>query len=134
MNASPITSLNTSTFQHLIDDLKASHGDNLSGVVLYGSTATGDRVKGHSDYNLLIALNRITPDDLRSAQAPVREWQRQGNALPTYFTVEELRDGADVFPIEFNQMARARIILYGADPFAGLNISNANLRHQTEYE
>lgn len=134
MNGSSIPGLNMHTFQYLIADLKASHGDNLSAVVLYGSSATGDRVKGHSDYNLLIALARITPKDLRAAYAPVREWQRFGNALPTYFTVEELREAADVFPIEFNQMARAHIVLYGADPFADLNISNANLRHQTEYE
>ena len=87
-----------------------------------------------SDYNLLIALNRITPADLRLAQAPMRNWQRLGHPLPVYFTVGELRDAADVFPIEFHQMERARIVLYGRDPFEALRFSDANLRHQTEYE
>jgi hypothetical protein len=121
-------------FNHLIEDLRATHGDNLASVVLYGSAATGEYVELRSDYNILIALRRITPEDLRAAQAPVREWRRLGHPLPVYFTVSELRDSADVFPIEFNQMKRARLVLYGPDPFEGLEVSGENLRHQTEYE
>ena len=118
----------------LVDDLRATHGDNLACVVLYGSAAAGDHIELRSDYNLLIALKQITPEDLRQAQAPMREWQRLGHPLPVYFTVEELSDAADVFPIEFHQMANARIGLYGHDPFEFVQLSNANLRHQTEYE
>jgi predicted nucleotidyltransferase len=121
-------------FNHLVGDLKATHGDNLASVVLYGSAASGDFVQLESDYNVLIALHHITPEDLRQAQAPAREWQRLGHPLPVYFTFSELRDAADVFPIEFHQMERARVVLYGRDPFETLHISDENLRHQTEYE
>lgn len=119
---------------HLIDDLRATHGDNLVSVVLYGSAAAGDHIELRSDYNLLIALQRITPEDLRLAQAPMREWQRLGHPLPVYFTVEELDDASDVFPIEFYQMEKARVVLYGRDPFEFVELSDANLRHQAEYE
>jgi len=118
----------------LVEDLRATHGANLASVVLYGSVAAGDHIELRSDYNLLIALNRITPEDLRQAQAPMREWQRLGHPLPVYFTVEELSDAADVFPIEFHQMANARVLLYGRDPFEFVKLSDANLRHQAEYE
>ncbi|HEU4793993.1 MAG TPA: hypothetical protein VFT02_00085 [Pyrinomonadaceae bacterium] len=118
----------------LIDDLRATHGDNLASVVLYGAAAADDRSELPSDYNLLIALNQITPEDLRQAQAPMREWQRLGYSLPVYFTVEELSDAGDVFPIEFHEMAKARSVLYGHDPFEFVKLSDANLRHQTEYE
>lgn len=111
-----------------------THGDNLASVVLYGSAAAGDHVELRSDYNLLIALSRISPEDLRQAQAPMREWQRLGHPLPVYFTVEELSDAADVFPIEFHQMAKARVVLYGKDPFEFVTLSNDKLRHQAEYE
>src|SRR5215210_6627228 len=121
-------------FSQLIGDLRATHGDNLASVVLYGSAASGDFVQLESDYNLLIALHRITPEDLRQAQPPMREWRRLGHPLPVYFTLSELRDAADVFPIEFHQMERARVVLYGADPFENFRISDENLRHQTEYE
>jgi hypothetical protein len=123
-----------SALNHLVEDLRATHGENLASVILYGSAAAGDYVELRSDHNLLIALNRITPADLRQTQAPMREWQRLGHPMPVYFTVEELNDAADVFPIEFHQMGRARIVLYGKDPFESLQFSDANLRHQTEYE
>ena len=118
----------------LLRDLQATHGDNLVSVVLYGSAAAGDHIELRSDYNLLITLQRITPADLRLAQAPTREWQRLGHPVPVYFTAEELSDAADVFPIEFHQMANARIVLFGLDPFEVVKLSDANLRHQTEYE
>lgn len=123
-----------SSLNNFVEDLRSTHGDNLASVVLYGSAAAGDYVQTRSDYNLLIALNRITPEDLRQAQAPIRNWQRLGHPLPVYFTVAELNGAADVFPIEFHQMEKARIVLYGADPFASLHFSDVNLRHQTEYE
>jgi predicted nucleotidyltransferase len=121
-------------FEALIDDLRAAHGRNLASVILYGSAAAGDFVKNASDYNLLIALNTITPKDLRAAQAPMREWSRLGHSIPVYFTVHELETASDVFPIEFYQMNQARKVLYGSDVLANISISNENLRHQTEFE
>src|SRR2546430_15820672 len=93
-------------FNHLVGDLRATHGDNLASVVLYGSAATGDFVQIESDYNLLIALHRITPEDLRQAQAPMREWQRLGPPPPLHLPLPELPAAAGVFPIEFYQMGR----------------------------
>jgi predicted nucleotidyltransferase len=126
--------IDSTTLEQLINDLRAAHGDNLASVVLYGSVAAGDHTETRSDHNLLIALNRITAEDLRQAQPPLREWQDLGQPIPVYFTVAELKDGADVFPIEFLQMERARKVLYGRDPFEFVEVSRANLRHQTEYE
>jgi predicted nucleotidyltransferase len=124
----------THQFEAFIDDLKASHGRNLASVILYGSAAVGDFIAQASDYNLLIALHEIRPKDLRAAQAPMREWQRLGHPVPVYFTVSELKNAGDVFPIEFHQMERARKVLYGMDVLADIKISDNFLRHQTEYE
>ncbi len=121
-------------FESFIDDLKATHGKNLSSVILYGSAAAGDFVAHRSDYNILIALHKIGPEDLRNAHACVREWVRMGNPVPVYFTVSELQNAADVFPIEFHQMSVARKVLYGPDVLANLNISDKFLRLQAEYE
>ena len=121
-------------FEAFIDDLKATHGKNLSSVVLYGSAAAGDFVPNQSDYNILIALHKIGPADLRNAHACVREWARLGNPVPVYFTISELQNAADVFPIEFHQMSVARKVLFGPDALADLNISDKFLRLQAEYE
>jgi hypothetical protein len=118
----------------LIDDLRATHRRDLASVVLYGSAAAGDHVELRSDYNLLIALNRITPEDLRLAQGADARMAEVGPPATVYFTVEELSDAGDVFPIEFHQMANARVVLFGKDPFEFVKLSDLNLRHQTEYE
>jgi len=127
-------SLDSSKLEKLIADLRDAHSDNLAAIVLYGSAATRDHTTPRSDHNLLIALERITPDDLRAAHDALREWHKLGQPTPVYFTVAELQDAADVFPIEFLQMEKARKILFGRDPFEFVQISQANLRHQTEYE
>jgi hypothetical protein len=121
-------------FAAFIDDLKGTHGSNLASVVLYGSAAAGDFVPKHSDYNILIALKKITPKELSLAHSSIREWHKMGHPIPVYFTVSELQNAADVFPIEFHQMTKAHKVLYGTDPLDGLTISDAFLRHQVEYE
>lgn len=121
-------------FAAFIDDLRSTHGKNLASVILYGSAATGDFVPKHSDFNILIALHKITPRDLRNAHASVREWHKLGHPVPVYFTVSELQNAADVFPIEFHQMEVARKVLFGEDVLAKLKISDEYLRHQVEYE
>jgi hypothetical protein len=118
----------------LVEDLRTAHGDNLASIVLYGSVASGDQTAARSDHNLLIALRRISADDLRLSEAALRQWHTLGQPPPVYFTVEELKRAADVFPIEFQQMEKARRVLFGRDPFEFVEISSANLRHQTEYE
>src|SRR2546423_648045 len=117
-----------------LDDIRSTHGGNLASVILYGSAAAGDHVSDSSDYNILVALKKIGPEDLRKAHASVREWTRLGHSVPVYFTVSELHEAADVFPIEFSAMERSRKVLYGSDVLADVEFSDQNLRHQTEYE
>ena len=126
--------IDSKTLDRLVEDLRAAHGENLASIVLYGSVAAGDQLEQRSDHNLLIALNRITSDDLRLSERAMGDWRGLGQPLPVYFTVEELKHAGDVFPIEFLQMEKARRVLYGRDPFEFVEISQANLRHQTEYE
>ncbi len=121
-------------FSSFIDDIRSTHGNNLVSVILYGSAAAGDFIPNESDYNLLIALNKITPKDLRNAHACMREWNKMGHSVPVYFTVSELKNAGDVFPIEFHQMEHARVVLYGEDVLADVKISDKYLRHQTEFE
>jgi hypothetical protein len=123
-----------SDFDMFISDLRATHGKNLISVILYGSAAAGDSVAEASDYNVLVALNKIGPSDLRNAHPCIREWARMGHPVPVYFTVSELKNAADVFPIEFSAMESARKVLYGTDVLEGVELSDENLRHQTEYE
>ena len=115
-------------FKAFIDDLRSTHGKNLASVILYGSAAEGDFIPHQSNYDLLIALHKITPSDLRHAHASIREWKKMGHPVPVYFTVSELQNAADVFPIEFHQMETARRVLYGEDVLQDLKMLGAAAR------
>lgn len=125
------TPVKSKTLERFVNDLVAAHAENLSSVTVYGSTAHDDAAAKH---DVLIVLRRLELDDLRQATETIREWTRSGQPMPVYFSQEELQRAADVFPIEFLQMEQARVVLHGSDPFEFVEISQANLRHQTEYE
>src|SRR5256714_7358059 len=118
--------------ERLVNELRAAHGENLTSITLYGSAAHDDRPDSKLD--VLVVLRRVVLEDLRLAREPILSWTRAGQPMPVYFSTDELQRAADVFPIEFLQMEQARKVLYGSDPFEFVEISNANLRHQTEYE
>src|ERR1043166_76056 len=121
------------TLERLVEDLSTAHADNLSSVTVYGSTAHDD-ANAAAKHDVLIVLRRLELDDLRRGTELIRDWTRSGQPMPVYFSQDELQRAADVFPIEFLQMEQARVVLHGSDPFELVQISQANLRHQTEYE
>ena len=122
------------TLTELVDKLSEAHGQNLSSVVLYGSAVVGGQLEEDRPKKILVVLDLITPIDLKAAHAVADWWRSEGNPLPVYFTDEEISDSSDVFPIEFIDMSEKRHVLYGKDPFDGLEIPTQNLRHQLEYE
>ncbi len=126
--------LRSEAVNHFVDDLKTTHGDNLNSVLIYGSGSALKEAEIASEFSLVVVLERISAEDLQLARSPVREWQRIGYPAPSYFSIGELHEASDVFPIEFRKMEQARKILYGTDPFEFIELSDVNLRHQTEYE
>ncbi|NOU36997.1 MAG: hypothetical protein HOO88_09540 [Kiritimatiellaceae bacterium] len=120
--------------EQFTEKLKTVCGDNLQAVVLYGSAAAGDYAAKGSDYNLLVALNDLSPAVLRQLSKPVAIWERAGNPTPLLFTRKRLTEAADVFPIELLDMRDSRKVLFGDDVIAGIHPGTANLRLQVEHE
>lgn len=120
--------------KELVQRLNAAHKDNLKSAVLYGSAAAGEPDDDGRPKRLLVVLDRITPAELKAAHSVAEWWKDEGNPIPVYFSSEEIADSSDVFPIEFMDMSEVRRVIYGKDPFDGLEISSQNLRHQLEYE
>jgi hypothetical protein len=110
------------------------HGDNLESLVVYGPTVIDGQLGNDRPKKVLVVLDHIAPGDLKVAHDEAEWWRSEGNPVPLYFTSEEMSDSSDVFPIEFLDMSQARHVLYGRDPFDGLEIPTQNLRHQLEYE
>lgn len=125
------------TDTHLDDfvlDCRALFGDDLQSVFLFGSAASGDFIPGVSDYNLGVVLRAVRPEHLRRASTKIARWGRRRISPPLFLDAAFIRRSLDVFPIEFTEMKEAHRVLYGPDPFAGLAVSLANLRHQCESE
>jgi hypothetical protein len=120
--------------QQLVSELRTAVGENLASVILYGSSATSDQSIAASDHNVLVVLKRAEFKDLVELRTAISKWSDAGQPPPVLFTVDELARAADVFPIEFLQMQRAHQVLHGSDALESIDISPANLRHQTEYE
>lgn len=112
--------------------LAAAFGSECSAVVLYGSAAQGTATQG-TDYNLLVILRSLRGDALRSAAAPVRQWQEFGHRAPLILTEAEWRSSRDVFAMEHADIAARHRVLHGALPMLP-PVANDDLRRQLEFE
>jgi predicted nucleotidyltransferase len=123
---------------HLLDELvpklKAAYGTDLLSVVLYGSAASGDYHEKHSDLNVLCVLRQVGLAELEKAEPALRWWVKGGQPAPLLMSEEEIRDAADVFPIEFLDIKEHYRVLDGADLVTGIDVSLAQHRVQLEHE
>jgi len=118
----------------MTERLQRALGTRLRSVLLYGSAAAGDFLAQRSDYNLLVVADQLGVEELKALSKPIRAWVKDGNPPPLCFTVERLKSSADVFPLEMLDLKERRRVLHGEDCIAGMELSQANLRHQLEYE
>jgi predicted nucleotidyltransferase len=103
-------------------------------AVLYGSAARGQYVPKHSDLNLLLVLERVTPDLLRSLGKGLGAWRRAGHPPPVLMSRVEWSRAVDAFPLEVADMKTAYRVLRGNDPLAGVQVPPADLRRAIERE
>ena len=120
--------------QKMVEDLRGAAGDRLLSVVLYGSAARGDFQKATSDWNLILVLRDLSPDSLESIAAPLARWRKQRQPMPRLFSPETIAESADVFPVEFLDLKRSRVVVHGEDPFAEIEVHRDHLRLQCERE
>jgi hypothetical protein len=129
--------------EQLVDDLRRAHGDNLVSVILYGSHARRVALQDQPGINLrnpvsnediLVVLDRIDPVALKRSRPIIEKWREAGHPLPLYIGRDEIGQSAEVFPAEFIDLSRGRLVLAGQDPFDGFRVPDRNLKHQLEYE
>ncbi len=118
----------------LVEKLKKAAGSNLNSVVLYGSAASGHYQPGHSDLNVLCALERLDGPALEALHPVLTWWTAKGNAHVLVFPSEELRSSADVFAIELLDIKARHKVLYGEDFLAGLEVPMDLHRVEVEHE
>lgn len=118
----------------LVEKLKEALGPRLKSVLLYGSAAAGDHLGEGSDFNILVALERLGLDEL-NALVPISErWVKDGNPPPLLFVRDRFMQSADVFPIEILDIRESHEVLFGENIVMELEVSKENLRLQLEHE
>jgi hypothetical protein len=119
----------------LVKRLQALAGANLESVILYGSSARGETHEGFSDLNVFCTVRALGVEELASLSPAVIWWtEKQKEPPPLFFTMQELRESADVFAIEFYDMKKSHRVLYGADVLAGISVPMNLHRVQVEHE
>src|SRR5688572_16265906 len=105
----------------LLGDLKRVFGNRLQSVVVYGAHADGDG--GNDPVNCLALVRTLSAEDLEACAASAGPWHRHGLATPLLLPAGEFHRSLDVFPLEYGEIVRAHMVMFGDDPFAGAVIS-----------
>lgn len=121
-------------FEAFRDDMKQAFGDDLRGIILYGSGARGEYVPGRSDLNFLVTLTDAGIDNLDRSFGVVSRWKKRNVAVPLFMTRSLILQSLDCYPIEFLNMQLHYVPIYGEDVLRGLDFDRGNLRLQLERE
>jgi hypothetical protein len=117
-----------------VNRMRQAAGQNLQGVILYGSAAAGEFQSEFSHLNLLCLLRETSFASLAAIAPAAKWWQGKKHPAPLVMTREELERSADVFAIEVLDMQQHHRVLLGQDVLAGLHIPMHWHRAQVEYE
>lgn len=122
------------TLEELVAQLQKVYGSQLRAVVLYGSAAAGEHIPKRSDYNVLVLVDELTMDHLKTGAAVARAWGEDGNPPPLTLTTDEWRGSSDIFPMEYADILERHRVLYGKPPFDEIEVERRHLRLQLEHE
>ncbi len=122
------------TLDGLVTQLKAAFGGDLTSVLLYGSAAGGEHNPKRSDHNVLVIVRAVPLSAAKAISATARAWADAGNPPPLVMTMEEWRESADVFPMEYLDILDRNRVLFGTAPFDGITVRPDDLRRQLEHE
>jgi hypothetical protein len=116
------------------EEVKRAVGPELVSLVVYGSAAGDEWIRGRSDVNTMIVVRALSSTILDALARRLRRWRRSGFALPVVVEEEFFERSRDVFPMELDDARRAHRTLVGPDPLADVIVDRADLRRECERE
>ena len=114
--------------QTYVKEVKGVFGEQLEGMLLYGSAVRGEFLQGRSNLNILLLVSSYDSAVLKQYSALHRRWSKEQIMVPLFLTEEELRMSAAVFPLEFLEIQEQHRVLGGRDPFIGFHVKTDRLR------
>jgi predicted nucleotidyltransferase len=103
-------------------------------AVLYGSAARNDFIPGRSDINLMLVLDQLNPQILRSLGRAFTRWRKGSREPPLILSRAEWERASDAFPIEITDMRLSYQVLRGPDPVQTMQVDRTDLRKALERE
>lgn len=103
-------------------------------LVVYGSLAKGTYREGESDVNLAVVVPEASLEALRALSGPLQAAYREARVEPFVLERSEIPRVADAFPVKLADIAAARHVIAGDDPFADVVIDREHLRLRVEQE
>jgi hypothetical protein len=100
-----------------IEEIKKTLGDNLVTLAEYNN---GDETRclaicNNLDFKTLTDLKKV-------------------DIIPMVFTIDEIKNATDVFPVEFLNIKKHYKLLYGEDILKDIEVSKEDLKRQLEFE
>ncbi|MDE3155964.1 MAG: hypothetical protein KGN76_12720 [Acidobacteriota bacterium] len=105
-------------------------GGRLRSFLVYGERT--HRASG--PLHTLALVDGLTFDDLAACAPSVAEWHAHGIATPLLLPADEFARSLDVFPLEYGEIIADHRVLAGTDPFADLQVREADLRRACEVQ
>ncbi len=121
-------------FEEIINDYKAVFGDDLKGIILYGSATGESYIPGKSDINFMILLSEEGIENLDRAFKTVAKWRKRKVAIPLFLTTKYVATSLDVYPIEYLNFQANHILVFGRDILKELEFNPDFVRLQCERE
>ncbi|HDR16145.1 MAG TPA: hypothetical protein ENN79_11800 [Desulfobacteraceae bacterium] len=121
-------------FDGIVSDYTGVFGDGLVSIICFGSSARGEYRPGKSDINFMIVLEDDAIERLDEAFDTVARWRARNVAIPVFVTEAYVCSSVDVFPIEYLDMQRSHILVYGKNVLSKLTFESEHVRLQCERE
>lgn len=115
-------------------ELARAAATNFAGLILYGGLARGRFRPGKSDVNVLVLLHDASAAILEAIAPALQDAWRAAAVEPMILTPAEVRRSAEAFPTKFFDIKNHHIVLAGADPFSGLDVTRKQLLRRAEQE
>jgi len=113
-------------YENIIKDFKERLKDNLVAAIKFGTEGEPN--------NLLLVFDELDFDMLEQIKPLIIRHKRETNLVPVLFTERGLKDGADVFPLEFLDMKYPHTVLYGKNVINNIKFEKKHVRRQLEFE
>ncbi len=108
-------------------DVKGAFGDQLEGLLIYGSAVRGEFLPGRSNLNLLLVLTGYDAVTLKRYEPVHKRWSKEGVIIPLFLTDQEIKTSSALFPLEFLEIQEHHRVLGGRDPFVGFHVDGSRV-------